>query len=267
MDIIKSLILGIIQGLTEFLPISSSGHLVLARHYLNFTEPEISFEIVLHLGSLIAVLVYFWQDIKKLIASLFVYKTNQEVHKPNRRIVLYILVVTIVTGILGFAFSDLIKSLFAETYYASAFLLVTGLILFFTDRLPNGELKADRLGLKKSIIIGLGQSIAMLPGISRSGTTIATGIFTGLDRKEAARFSFLISIPAIIGANISEISAFLQLQSAMLIEYLAGLIAAFATGYAVIAILLKIVQKQKLHYFSYYCWLIGSVTLLVAIFK
>ncbi len=267
MDILKAIILGIIQGLTEFLPISSSGHLVLAEEYINFDQPNISFEIILHLGSLLAVLVYFRKDIIELIASLFIYKKNERQNRANRNTLFYMIVVTTVTGLIGFYFKEFFTSTFSVTYYASTLLLVTGLILFISDKITPQGLKTHQLGIKKSIVIGLTQSLAIFPGISRSGTTIATGIFTGLKREEAARFSFLISIPAILGANISEIKSFMELEKIMLMNYIFGLIAAFIAGYSVIALLIKLVKKQKLRYFSYYCWFIGGITLIIYFFR
>jgi len=263
MEILKAIILGIIQGLTEFLPISSSGHLVLAEHYLNFNKPNISFEIILHLGSLFAVLLYFRNDIIALLRSLFLFKSKETVHIRNRNTIFYILVATVVTGILGIYFEEPLTKAFSSLYVPSVMLIITGFILFISDRIEPKGIKAHELGIRRSILIGLSQAFAILPGISRSGTTITVGIFSGLDREESARFSFLLSIPAILGANIHKLSSILELNSNLWISYLLGTLGAFISGYAVISFLISIVKKQKLRYFSYYCWIVALITLIL----
>ncbi|MDP8203495.1 MAG: undecaprenyl-diphosphate phosphatase [Candidatus Tenebribacter mawsonii] len=263
MEIFKSLLLGIIQGLTEFLPISSSGHLVLAEHYLKFNNPDISFEIILHLGSLFAVLLYFRKDILSLLTSVVLFKNKETNHLRNRNTVFYILVATTVTGVLGLYFEEPLTKAFSSLYVPSFMLIITGFILFISDKIEPSGIKTHQLGIRKSILIGLVQAFAILPGISRSGTTITVGIFAGLDREEAARFSFILSIPAILGANIHKFSNILNLDRTHWIPYLIGTLAAFISGYAVISFLITIVKKQKLKYFAYYCWLIAIVTLIL----
>ncbi|MCF7859019.1 MAG: undecaprenyl-diphosphate phosphatase [Candidatus Cloacimonetes bacterium] len=255
--------LGIIQGLTEFLPISSSGHLVLAEHYLNFKSPNISFEIVLHLGSLLAVLIFFRKDIFSLIRSLIVFKSTEEADFHNRKTLLYLLIATLVTALLGLAFEDLLTKAFSALYIPSLMLLLTGTILFISDRVESSGLLQYQIGIKKSVIIGLSQAVAILPGISRSGTTISVGLFCGLSREDAARFSFLLSIPAILGANIHKFNAIMELEKAMWLSYFLGASCAFLSGYAVIAVLISFVKKQKLKYFAYYCWVISLITLIL----
>jgi len=155
--------------------------------------------------------------------------------------------------------------LFSKPLYPAIFLSITGLIVFISDKIKTGKLKSENIGLFKSIGIGLGQSFAILPGISRSGTTIATGIFLGLERKEAARFSFLLSIPAILGSVVLKIKDFRNLPNNLILSYSFGAFAAFISGLLVISVLIKLVQNKKLKYFAYYCWglSIVSVTLLI----
>ena len=267
MNILKAFILGIIQGLTEFLPVSSSGHLVLAEHYLNFHKPGISFEVVLHFGSVIAVLIYFRKDIYKLLKSLFLISSKESEHLNNRNTLFYLIVATTVTAIIGLYFEDILTKTFSLLYLPSMLLFVTGIILFMSDKISTRGLKPHQLGVRKSILIGLGQAFAILPGISRSGTTIALGIFTGLERREAARFSFLLSIPAILGANILKITKIIELEKVYLLSYIVGALAAFVSGYLVISLLITIVRKQKLKYFAFYCWLVSIVTIILFILE
>ncbi|MCD6177155.1 MAG: undecaprenyl-diphosphate phosphatase [Candidatus Cloacimonetes bacterium] len=263
MEIIKAIILGIIQGLTEFLPVSSSGHLVLAGHYLNFSNPDIGFEVILHLGSLFAVLLYFRKDILSLLKSLFLFKNKELEHTRNRNTIFYIIVATTITGILGLYFEDSLTKAFSSLYIPSFMLIVTGFILYLSDKIEPEGIKTHQLGIKKSIIIGLAQAFAILPGISRSGTTITVGIFTGLDREDATKFSFILSIPAILGASILKFSNILNIDKSLWLSYFLGTLAAFISGYAVISLLISVVKKQKLRYFAYYCWLIAIITLIL----
>ena len=263
MELFKAIILGVIQGLTEFLPVSSSGHLVLAGHYLKFNNPDISFEVVLHLGSLFAVLLYFRKDILSLIKSLILFNNKEPIHTRNRNTVFYIIVATTVTGILGFYFEDPLTKAFSSLYIPSFMLLITGFILYISDKIEPREIKTYQLGIKKSILIGLAQAFAILPGISRSGITITVGIFAGLDREEAARFSFILSIPVILGANILKLSSLLSLDRSVWLSYFLGTFAAFISGYLVISFLISVVKKQKLKYFAFYCWLIAIITLIL----
>ena len=261
-DLLYSLILGLIQGLTEFLPISSSGHLALASHILNYTDnQDLSFEIFVHLGSLIAVFIYFRNDIIELLKSI-VYYNNAE-YNNNRKICLFLLIASIVTGIIGFLTKNLIVNLFNYPIFVACMIAVTGGILFISDKLSQGFLKHYEIGSKKAALIGLGQAFALIPGISRSGTTITCSLLTGMDRKSAATFSFLLSIPAILGANLSEFSTLLNLNSTLILNYLIGFIAAFVSGYVVIAWLIKLVINAKLKYFSYYCWFIAALFLVL----
>jgi len=261
---IKTILLGIIQGLTEFLPVSSSGHLVLSRHFLNQGEStgDLSLEVFLHLGSLLAVFIFFRKEISALFMSLFKWDKSEKSIEHHQQI-FYILIATAVTGIIGLSFKDLIENLFSNAILVAIFLSVTGIIIFFSDKIRTGQLKSGEIGFFRALFIGLGQAIAITPGISRSGTTIAFSLFSGMKREEAASFSFLLSIPAILGANIMEFESLSTLNMADLVNYLAGFIAAFISGYLVIGFLLKMIQKAQLKYFAFYCWAISLISIIL----
>ncbi|MBN2828683.1 MAG: undecaprenyl-diphosphate phosphatase [Candidatus Cloacimonetes bacterium] len=268
MHILKSLVLGIIQGLTEFLPISSSGHLVLSEHFLKVQTSDTSFEVFLHLGSLLAVIIFFRKDIVGLITSILPIKNPKypEDQINNRKIVFYMIVSTIVTGVIGFLFRDFFEKLFQNPILVAIMLSITGLIIYLSDTIRLERVHSADMGVWRAFIIGLGQSFAILPGISRSGTTISVSLFTGVKRSEAARYSFLLSIPAILGAAVLNLDAFRALDKSMLISYAIGGMGAFVSGYLVIAALLKIIRNRKLKYFAFYCWIVSitSIILLLA---
>lgn len=262
--------MGIIQGLTEFLPISSSGHLVLFQYFFNNNtemNSDISLEVFLHLGSLLAVIIYFRKDLIELLASLFCWnKTiDSNKHLRKRMMILYLGISTLVTGIVYLIFGNLIKGVFANPMVTAILLSATGLILWASDMQKKNEIPISGMGFLRGIIIGIGQGIAMLPGISRSGTTIATSLFCGLKRSEAARFSFLLSIPAILLANITEIDAISGLTKYQMLSYVFGALAAFVSGYLVIGFLIRLIQAAKLKYFAFYCWFISILSIVLII--
>lgn len=259
MELLKSILLGLIQGLTEFLPVSSSGHLVIFKHLFGFEMNDISFEIFLHLGSLLAVLIYFRKDLLELIGSLLHISKPNTKDKANLMYILYLLMATFVTTLIALTFKDTIESLFAKPIFSAFMLIGTGIIVFSSDFIKSGSINAQKMGIWKAVIIGLGQSFAMLPGISRSGSTIATALFVGVRREQVARFSFILSIPAILGAAVLKLDEFTALSSDVWLYYLAGGFAAFVSGLMVIALLLKLIQRQKLKYFAYYCWTIAII--------
>jgi len=260
MDILKIIFLGVIQGLSEFLPISSSGHLVLLKHFFAFKTGDITLEIILHIGSLFAVLVYFRGDIFILATSVIRYKDKSCRTILNRKVVIYLLLATLVTGIFGILFQSSLEAFFDKPLLVCLMLFVTGFILLLSDKMHSKDLLCNNLGIKKSLLMGFVQFFAIIPGISRSGSTVAFGIFSGLKREEAARFSFLLSIPAILGALILK---FEQIVSSDDIKiYLLGAFFAFVSGYLVISSLIKIIKKQKLRYFAYYCFILSSLSLI-----
>lgn len=250
------ILLGIIQGLTEFIPVSSSAHLIIAQNIFGIKEPQIFFDIILHLGTLLAVIIYFYRDILNIIKSIPHPKSD------NFKLLLLLIIGTIPTAILGFFLKKYFELLFSSLIFSATFLLITGIILFLTRFKKYTGKNIAGFGFLDAIIIGITQVIAIVPGISRSGITISAGIFRGIDRKLCAKYSLLLSIPAILGAVISEIKDIKTIGSETLIYILLGFISAFLVGYLAINILIKFLQNQKFHIFSYYCWIIGIFAIL-----
>ena len=252
MTILEATILGIIQGFTEFLPISSSGHLVLGQAILGIDQPGNEFEILVHLGTLASVLVIFFDDIKSLILSLALKKTQI--------FIMYILIGTLPAVGIGLGFKDLIDSLFENVTAVGGALIFTGVVLFgssFANRLDKEH------SLLTCILIGCAQAMAIIPGVSRSGMTISAALFLGLSAKEAARFSFLLAIPAIGGAGLLtalDVSGGFQMPIPVA---LAGLTSSFAVGVVALKWLLGWLEQGKFHYFGIYCFAVGLITLVV----
>ncbi len=262
MELIKSIILGIIQGLTEFLPVSSSGHLVIAEHFMRFDKPDMSFDVLLHFGTLLAILIYFRKDIVKLLASLNPAARDEET-RDNRRILLYLAVGTVPIGLVGVLLKDQIECLFSNPIIAASMLFLTGAVVLVSDLVRSRGIQMGKMGLLRGILIGIGQALAIVPGISRSGMTISSGLFAGLKRDDAARYAFLLAIPAILGATVLDIGALFAIEPHYVIRYIAGTVAAFISGYMVISLLLTMVRKQKMKYFFFYCWAVAIVTIIL----
>ena len=262
MSIFNAVILGIIQGLTEFLPVSSSGHLVIAEHLLpGWQQSGIVFEVLLHLGTLLAVVIFFRHDLLLLIKSLYI--KNSET-KHQRHLLLMLILATIPTGIIGLAGKKVFVSLFDRLDVVGGMLLVTAGLLWLAE--CQRVRKTESYGkLGDAILIGITQGLAIIPGISRSGSTIAVAMMRGIEPEKAARFSFLLSIPAISGAallNFKEISAIPENQ---ITASLCGALAAFVTGLLALKLLLMIIKKRRLRIFSIYCGVVGCGTLLLAL--
>jgi len=251
MTLLEAIILGIIQGLTEFLPISSSGHLVLGQYVLDIKLKGNSFEIVTHLGTLVSVLCIFWKEILSLILDI--------TDKNNRKYIFYLILGTIPAVIIGFGAKSYISELFESVQLVSIALMVTGLILFFSKKVKNNSLQIDA---KKAFLIGITQAIAIVPGISRSGITICTALALGMSGKNAAKFSFLLAIPAISGAGLllaldpqSDIT-FIPLTSLIM-----AFMSSFIVGYICLKWLLSLLESGKFYFFGYYCFMIGLIVL------
>jgi len=258
MPLFIAAILGVIQGLTEFLPVSSSAHLVLWGRFLGLSEPKVGFDVFVHFGTLVAILLYFRRDIWRLLSSL---GSKREGAADDRRVLLWLAVSTVVTAAIGIAAEDWIDTLFGCPLSAAVMLLVTGNLLFLSDRFAPGARTAAQLGLPRSVWLGLAQAFALFPGISRSGTTIVAGLGAGMNRAEAARYAFLLAIPAIGGAAVLKLKDMLADPIVSPGAYLAGGLGAFLAGYAVIGLLLNLVRRQKLRYFAWYCWAFGLVSI------
>lgn len=273
MDIIQAIIIGIVQGLTEFLPVSSSAHLIFAQNALGI-ESSLAFDVFLHLGSLIAVLWFFRADIIRMIQAFLLsigdiiqHRFRQGLYSdPYKRLVWYVIVATIPVGLVGVLFESQVDSLFAGALYVPAFFLfVTGTILYLSQRMNSGEVDLENLSLKESIFMGLGQACAILPGLSRSGTTIAAGLVIGLDKEFAAKFSFILSIPAILGAFVVQLKDIGAVADFNILAVLFGFLAALISGYLAIKWLIELIQKRSLDIFAYYCWIVGIIVFMGSI--
>ncbi len=243
---LKYVILGIIQGLTEFFPVSSSGHLVIMQKLLGISGQEIALAVVLHLGTVCALILFFFKDI------LEVFK--------NIKLLFLILIVTIITGIIGVLGKDFFESLFSSPKLVALALIVTGAILLLTQKIR--EPKRDTVDFKDALFLGIMQAIAIIPGISRSGITISTLLFRKIDKETSFKFSFLASIPAVLGAVLLETKKMDIALRTNTISFTAGFIASLLTGLFSLWILKLILRKAKFHYFGYYCIIIAIITLL-----
>lgn len=277
MTIFSSILLGLIQGVTEFLPISSSGHLAIAEQLLGMKgleTPEF-FDVLLHLGTLIAVFVAYWDDIREMILEFFRGISDLAHHStPNpppaaRRLILLIIVGTLpLFAVLPI--KDVVEGLGNNMYFVAFALLITGVLLFVSDRVRKGHKNERNATMRDILLVGVAQAIATCPGISRSGTTITAGCLVGLDRRFAVRYSFLMSIPAILGANILSIADVVQEGGVLWNQvpiYLVGVAVAAISGYFCIRLLKMIAEKGKFGFFAYYCWAVGGVTLLLQLLR
>jgi undecaprenyl-diphosphatase len=239
-------LLGIVQGLTEFLPVSSSAHLIIFQKLLNLSGNELTLSLILHLGTSFALLIFFFKDILKMLKDF--------------KMLLLIIIVTIITGIIGLSGKDFFESLFSSTVPAAFALIITGIILILTKKfIYKGR---QELNIKDAFILGISQGIAVIPGISRSGITISSLLFRGIEKETAFKFSFLASIPAVFGAAILEAKE-INLASPLNIKNLViGFAVSLLTGILSLWILRLVLKKAKLHYFGYYCIIVAVITLL-----
>ncbi len=255
MNIGNALILGTVQGLTEFLPVSSSGHLVILQHFFtNFKQQGISFDVFIHLATLLAVIVYFHRDIMDILSL------------KNKKWISLVITGTIPAGIVGVLFKDRIEQMFSNLILVCFMLITTGIILFISDKCTNLTKSKEDITIFDAVIIGIFQAFAITPGISRSGSTIAAGIFRGVKRDVATRFSFILSIPAIFGAFILSLKDFTKLSQTDYLPYAAGFISAFIVGLLSLKMLTLIIKGKKLKYFSFYCWTLAITVLFFNIF-
>ena len=248
MSLGKAIVLGIVQGLTEFLPISSSGHLVIIGHYLKVEFPGLTFTAFVHLGTLLAILLFFRQDIKEIFKWTVL----------GKKMLFFIMVGSIPTAIIGFVFQAKIEKLFTTVKPVGFMLLITGFLLWLAEKKKQNR---NQLNILDAFLIGTMQGISLLPGISRSGATISLGLFRKLKREVALRYSFLLSVPAILGANFLVLSQQKPLVNVNIFAIIGGTIAAFMSGYFALSILLKVLYRRKLDIFAYYCWILGLIVL------
>ena len=282
MSMLSAIFLGLVQGISEFLPISSSGHLSLFQHFLNMNTADgnLFFDVLLHLGTLIAIFVYYWRDILDLLKELgrlFLVLLGKEEKKkkapasaagrkltltPDSRMILMIIVATIPL-VFVLPIKDKVESLCGNVVFIGCALLVTGTILFISDRLAKGKKTAKNATMLDAILVGVGQAVAVVPGLSRSGTSISAGMLRGFQRTFAVRFSFLMSIPAVLGANIISIKDAMEagIDTSLMPMYVAGTIVAAVSGYFAIRLVNILADKGKFGNFAYYCWGVGAAAL------
>jgi len=268
MNLWQSIFLGITQGLTEFLPISSSGHLVLFPYLFNFPDPGLAFDVALHLGTLLAILTYFWKDwveiFQKTFFSSFFQKKDSSAYDYPPHFFWIIIFATIPGALIGLIFNDLAENFFRNPYLIAGNLFFFGWLLYLVDnKKKNNVSKISSLNFNNSFLIGLSQAIAILPGVSRSGITITSGLSLGLDRKNAARFSFLLSAPIIFGATFFKFQSFFA-SSPGLVEII-GIFSSAISGFLAISFLLKFVEKNNYKIFFWYRLTLAIIIIIISL--
>lgn len=276
MTYLESVILGLVQGLAEFLPISSSGHLALLQQFFGIEEDKVLvFAVLLHVGTLISVFIVYWRDIWELIIELGL--TIRDLctgrglrlkERPVRKLGVMIIVGTIPTGIMGICFNDFFNSLYNSVIPIGVGLIITGFMLVIAERIGHANRGIEQMNYRNALFIGFVQGIAITPGISRSGSTLFGSLLCNLDRRFAVKFVFLLSIPSILGSAVMEApEAFASgVDMAQLGPILVGMAVAAVSGLVAIKTMIKIVSNKKLSYFSYYVWMLGAAVVLYGIF-
>lgn len=252
-SILQAIALGITQGITEWLPVSSSGHLALAQMHLGLKVP-IAFDVMLHLATMLVIVVAFRKDIMNILRALYA----RDFKSPHGRLSLYIVVGSIPTAFIGFLFHDLFESFFYSKAAVGGALIITSLFLFLSHKRPGNK----KLKLKHSLLIGIAQGFALIPGISRSGITISTGMLGRVERITVAKFSFLLALPAILGASIFEAKN-LVLSDVSYAALFTAMLVSFVVGFISLKFLMKIIVNKKLHLFGYYCLFLGLIILIL----
>ena len=290
MNLLQAIFMGLIQGLTKFLPVSSSGHLAIFQQLFKMeTDTGVLFEVLLHLGTLVAVCVVFWKDVRNLVVHgiglivdlavngwSWLMNTIKKENRPYRRVIknayrkfaALIIVTTIPTGIIGIVFRGPIEKAGSTLIVPGICLVITAIVLLLVDGRPNGKKKAKATNYKDAALIGVAQGIATLPGISRSGSTIAACVFLGLDRSFAVKYSFLASVPAIVGANILQLPHLgdSTITGGLIVNYLVGMLVAGVVGFVCIKLMINVVKRARYEYFAYYCAALGIVSIVCYFF-
>ena len=275
MTTLSAFLLGLVQGVAEFLPISSSGHLSIAQNLLGMpVEENLFFDVLLHLGTLMAVFVAYWSDVVGMVLEFFLgirdlARHDTEKVPPARRLVLLVIVGTLPL-FLVLPIKDKVELLYSNMWFIGGALLVTGCLLFLSDRYNKGHKTEKTATIKDVLFIGVCQAVATVPGISRSGMTITAGCFRNFDRRFAVRFSFLLSIPAVLGANLLSLIDVIKdggIDTSLLPTYLVGVLTAALSGYLSIRLLHFVAEKGRFGAFAYYCWAAGALTLALNILR
>jgi len=266
-----AIVLGVVQGVAEFLPISSSGHLSLLQYFFGMEEPDALYNILLHFATLIAVCVVYWRDIADMIVEFFrgvaalFSRQGQRGSPPEARWLVLLLILGTLPLFLVLPFDDFVEGLGSSPTFVSVMLLVTGCVLFLSDRYGGGRKNGRTATVQDALLVGLAQGMATIPGLSRSGTTISAGMALGFDRNFAVRFSFLLSLPAVLGATLLKVVKVAQagtFDTELLPMYLAGMVVAGVVGYFSIALVKLLASKGKFGSFAYYCWIAGALALI-----
>ena len=274
MQTIQAVIMGAVQGISEFLPISSSAHIVFSSAIYkmitgaaiqNVGSEEIFFDILIHLASLLAVIIFFFKDLKEIAQGFFIGLKTKNYSTVEFRMGVFVIMATFITCVVALLIKDIAHSLVENPAIVAILLLFTGCILFFSEKLKRKEKDMD---FKTAALIGLAQGLAVFPGLSRSGLTIGTGIFNGIERTKAARFSFILSVPIIIIASL--IYPLLEINPAEIHTFnfkamLLGCVASFVTGFFCIKYFMKFLEKFNLKCFAYYCWAVGVLMIFISV--
>lgn len=263
MTLAQGILLGLIQGLTEFLPVSSSGHLVLVQRFMDFQGPALAVDSLLHFGTLLAVFAYFRTEIGLVARSTVRWVTRRE-RDEHTTTAFYLIIASVPAAVAGIAFEDFFSSAFSSTLVVGAMLLVTGVVLWVIEGRVEGVRPLEKMSLSDSVWVGLAQMAAIMPGLSRSGSTIAAGMWRGVAREDAARFSFLLAIPIISGATLYEVLG-TNMKGVEFSTAAAGVAAAAFSGFLAISVLMKVIREQKLRLFSVYCFIVGSLAIAVSL--
>ncbi|MDR3295738.1 MAG: undecaprenyl-diphosphate phosphatase [Clostridiales Family XIII bacterium] len=268
MTVLESFILGLAQGLTEFLPVSSSGHLALLEHFFGIEEGNVvSFAVLLHVGTLFSIFAVYYREIWNLILELLavirdvVRGRGPQINlNETRRLGFLIIAATLPTVLIGLLFQDLVSKLYGTLFAIGAGLVITGTVLFVSERVAPGVRGVKDMKFRHAVFVGILQSVALCPGISRSGSTIVGGLFAGLTREFAVRFAFLISIPSVLGAVVLEAPDAFRggMDAAMLLPVIVGVAVSALSGFFAIKTMIRIVSGKKLYYFSFYTWALGA---------
>jgi undecaprenyl-diphosphatase len=266
--ILQGIILGLIQGLTEFLPVSSSGHLAVVQSLMKIDEKLLlPFDVLLHVATLLVVLIYFRREVAALVRGAFLVFRRPQPGSPgqdDRRLFLYVFFASIPTAIIALLIRKFVEQALSDLVAVGVFLIITGIVLFVTRRFGEAGRPFGQMRPRDSLIVGIVQGIAALPGISRSGSTISAGIFLGLERRLAARFSFLIFIPAMIGATLLEARKITALAVSPW-ALIAGAAVAFVSGLLAIVVVFRVLERRRFAWFAPWCWLVGLAAIVIGL--
>jgi undecaprenyl-diphosphatase len=258
LTLLQAIILGLVQGLGEFLPISSSAHLILVPWLFRWTDPGLTFDVALHVGTLIAVVLYFWRDWLQLIS-----KGLTDAHSKEGRLLWYLVIASVPGALIGFLLEKKAETIFRAPLLIAGMLIVMGIFLWWSDRRSAKNIELSNITFRTSVLIGISQAMAIIPGVSRSGITMATGMVLGLNRESSARFSFLLSTPIIFGAALVKLPHIISNPAMITMNFIMGMLVSFISGILSIGFLLKYVQTRDFLPFVWYRFLLGALVIVV----